>query len=404
MRSASRRSERGLDWFAFFVADIQTGFGPFLSVYLTTQKWTQTDIGLILAMGSLAGLLSQIPGGWIVDIAASKRNAAMLAVCGVGASALLIALLPTFLGLASATLLHVAASAILGPAMAAITLGLVGAVALGPRLGRNARYAALGNGIAAALMGFCGYVISPQSVFYVTALLTLPTLIALATIRDDEVDPVRADGGIAHSSKGEAGANVAALLVRPALWILAGCVFLFHAANAAMLPLIGSEMTVRSGTWASVLVAACIVVPQFVVTVLAPHVGRLAQSKGRQPVLMFGFAALPLRAVVLALSTDPIVIVAVQVLDGLCAAVLGVLVPLSLADIARGSGRFNLAQGIVASATGIGAAASTAVTGYLATTFGTSVAFIGLMVAAVVALLAVTLVMPETRPAKVHSS
>lgn len=400
MPPASRRSERGLDWFAFFVADIQTGFGPFLAVYLTTQKWTQTDIGLILAIGSLAGLLSQIPGGWIVDLAASKRNAAMLAVCGIGASALLIALAPTFPGLASATLLHVAASAILGPAMAAITLGLVSAIALGPRLGRNARFAALGNGIAAAVMGFCGYAISPQSVFYVTALLTLPTLIALATIRDAEIDPVRADGGVAPGAPGEEEASVARLLVRPALWILAGCVFLFHAANAAMLPLIGSEMTVRSGAWASVLVAACIVVPQLVVTVLAPRVGMLAQSKGRRPVLMVGFAALPLRAVVLALSTDPMVIVAVQVLDGLCAAVLGVLVPLSLADIARGSGRFNLAQGIIASATGVGAAASTAVTGYLATTFGTPVAFLGLMAAAVAALLAVTFAMPETRPAK----
>ncbi len=398
MRPASRRSERGLDWFAFFVADIQTGFGPFLSVYLTTQKWTQADIGLILALGSLAGLLSQIPGGWIVDLAASKRNAAMLAVCGVGASALLIAVMPTFIGLTAATLLHVGASAILGPAMAAITLGLVGSIQLGRRLGRNARYAAQGNGIAAALMGFCGYALSPQSVFYVTALLTLPTLIALRAIRDDEIDPVRADGGVDHQAEGADGGSIAQLLMRPPLWILSGCIFLFHAANAAMLPLIGSEMTVRSGAWASVLVAACIVVPQLVVTLLAPHMGVLAQLKGRRPVLMLGFAALPARAVVLALSTDPIVIVAVQVLDGLCAAVLGVLVPLSLADIARGTGRFNLAQGIVASATGIGAAASTAVTGYLATTFGTPVAFMGLMGAALAALSAVIFVMPETRP------
>lgn len=397
MQTFSRRSERGLDWFAFFVADIQTGFGPFLAIYLTTQKWTQADIGLILAIGSIAGLICQIPGGWVVDMAASKRQAAAWAVVGIGASALLIAVLPTFLGIVTAKLVHVGASAILGPAIAAITLGLVGAVAIGPRLGRNARYASIGNGLAAGAMGACGYFISPQAVFYVTAALAIPTLIALLQIRAAEIDPIRADGGGMVPVGRTSITGLGALLRRRALWVFAACVLLFHAANAAMLPLVGSEMAVRAGAWASALVAACIVVPQFIVAVLAPAIGRSAVN-GRRPLLIFGFAALPARAVILAWSGDPIVIVVVQALDGFCAAVLGVLVPLSLADISRGTGRFNLAQGIVASATGIGAAASTVVAGHLATTFGTSIAFLGLGATAVCAFLAVWLVMPETAP------
>ena len=127
-------------------------------------------------------------------------------------------------------------------------------------------------------------------------------------------------------------------------------------------------------------------------------IGRLAVSKGRRPVLILGFAVLPIRAVVLALNSDPAIIIGVQVLDGLSAAVLGVLVPLSLADISRGTGRFNLAQGIVGSATGIGAAASTAVAGYLATQFSVSLAFAGLAITAVCAFLTVLVALPETRP------
>ena len=91
-------SRRGLDWFTFFVADIQTGFGPFLSVYLTTQKWTQVDIGLVLSIGSIASLLCQAPGGWLVDWARSKQRVAALAVIGIGISAFLIALAPVFSG------------------------------------------------------------------------------------------------------------------------------------------------------------------------------------------------------------------------------------------------------------------------------------------------------------------
>ena len=398
MRSASRTSERGLDWFTFFVADIQTGFGPFLAIYLTTQKWNQADIGLILAAGSIAGLVSQLPGGWLVDIAPSKRRAAMLAVAGIGVSALLIALWPSFVGILTAKLVHVASSSVLGPAIAAITLGLVGHAAVGPRLGRNARFSSVGTGLAAGVMGVVGSLIAPQAVFFVTAALAIPTLLVLTLIRENEIDPIRADGGLNGDLAGYQPRSIGTLLGKPSLLILTFCVFLFHAANAAMLPLVGAEMTVRSGYWATALVAACIVLPQLVVALIAPGIGRLAVSKGRRPVLILGFAVLPIRAALLALNSDPAVIIGVQMLDGLSAAVLGVLVPLSLADISRGTGRFNLAQGIVGSATGIGAAASTAVAGHLATQFGVSVAFAGLAITAVCAFLVVLVAMPETTP------
>jgi MFS family permease len=220
----------------------------------------------------------------------------------------------------------------------------------------------------------------------------------LLHIREEEIDPIRADGGAAAVSSECPQAGLGALLRRRALWALTGCVFLFHAANAAMLPLVAAEMTVRSGAWASALIAVCIVVPQLIVALIAPGVGRYAALIGRRPILIVGFAALPVRAALLMLSNDPVMIVALQALDGVCAAVLGVLVPLSLADISRGTGRFNLAQGVVASATGVGAALSTAVAGQLAAKFGASTAFFGLSAAAVCALLAVVLVMPETAP------
>lgn len=397
MSPASPKSERGLDWFAFLVADIQTGFGPFLAIYLTTQKWNQADIGLILAIGSLAGLLSQLPGGWLVDAVPSKRAAAMVAVVGVGVSAFTIAVAPNFIGILSAKLLHVVSSSILGPAIGAITLGLVGHAAVGPRLGRNARFGSIGSGIAAGFMGAIGYAISPQAVFFVTAALAIPTVIALLQISGREIDPVRADGGLANQSDGSPIA-ISALLRNRSLIILTLCIFLFHAANASMLPLVGTEMTIRAGEWASVLIALCIIVPQSIVALMAPTVGRLAVEKGRRPILIVGFAALPARAALLATTNDPAIVIAAQVLDGICAAVLGVLVPLSLADISRGTGRFNLTQGITASATGIGAALSTTVAGYLATKFGTSVAFLGLAIAAVAAFVTVLAAMPETAP------
>jgi MFS family permease len=395
----SLRSRRGLDWFTFFVADIQTGFGPFLSVYLTTQRWTQVDIGLILSIGSIAGLLGQVPGGRVVDAARSKRRAAALAVIGVGISALLIATVPLFGIILAAKLLHVGASAVLGPAIAAITLGLVGHAAIGARLGRNARFAAIGNCIAAGVMGVIGEFVSAQAVFYVTALLAIPTLLALSRIREAEVDSIRAGGGIAASDSNRAS-SVAELLRKQALLVVMSGVLLFHFANAAMLPLVGSAMAMRSSHGATALVAASIVVPQLIVALIAPRIGLLAQSLGRRPVFLAVFAALAARGALLASTSDPYLIVVVQMLDGIAAAGMGIIVPLILADVTRGTGRFNLAQGIVGTAAGVGATASTTAAGYLADGFGMGTAFLGLAAIAAAGFLLLLAALPETRPAE----
>jgi MFS family permease len=394
----SKRSLRGLDWFIFFVADIQTGFGPFIAVYLTSQKWTQVDIGLVLSAGGLIALLGQMPGGALVDAARSERLVAGLALLAIATAALAYAFVPVFPVVLAAACLHAAASCVLGPCIVAMSLGLVGHAGISERLGRNARFAAIGNGLAAAAMGAVGYLWKPQAVFLVTAILLVPTLLALSRIRPAEVDPDRAHGGPVPLKTDHAPADDVRTIVRKRpLLILAGCALLFHLANGSMLPLMGSVVTMRSSEWATILIAACIVVPQVVVALLSPWVGRRAQIWGRLPFLRIAFAALVFRGLLFAVVTDPYLLVAVQVLDGITAAALGVMVPLMIADIMRGTGHFNLAQGIVGTAVGVGASISPTLAGYLSDHFGSSVAFFGLAVIAAVAFTAVWALMPETR-------
>jgi MFS family permease len=377
---------------------VQTGFGPFISVYLTAQGWTQVDIGLVLTARSLTGLALQMPGGAIVDAARSERGVAALAMIAISASALVIALWPIFPSVLGAQVLHAAGSSVVSPALAAISLGLVGHAASGERFGRNARFAAIGNGLAAAGMGAVGYFWSNQAVFLVTAALIIPTLLALGQIRSNEIDPVRAHGGSAQG-RSETAAFATLMTNRPLL-TFAACVTVFQLANAAMLPLMASIVTMRSSAWATTLVAAAIVVPQIVVAAFSPSVGRWAQRWGRRPILLVGLAALPIRGLLFMVVVDPRLLVAVQVLDGISAAVFGVLVPLTIADITRGTGRFNLAQGIVGSGIGIGASLSTALAGWMSDRLGSSVAFLGLACIGGAGLVLTFLLMPETKERK----
>jgi predicted MFS family arabinose efflux permease len=396
----SRESLRGLDWFIFFLADVQTGFGPFIAVYLTTQKWTQVEIGSVLSIGGVVALIGQMPGGAIIDAAKSERLVAALAVITIGCAALAYAAWPVFAVVAVAATLHAAASCVLGPAIAAISLGLVGPLAIGERLGRNARFASLGNGVAAAVMGTFGYLLSSRSVFLVTFVLVIPALLALSRIREREVDVARAHGEVPRTAPEAKSTSVLALVRQRPLLIFAASIMLLQLANGAMLPLMAGVVTTRSSKWATVLIAACIIVPQAIVALTSPSVGRKAQQWGRRPLLLIGFAALALRGVMFASVHDPYVLVVVQVLDGITAAVFSVMIPLIVADIAFGSGHFNLAQGIVGTATGIGASLSTVLAGYISDHLGSSVAFAGLATIALAGLALIFFAMPETTPGK----
>ena len=137
---------------------------------------------------------------------------------------------------------------------------------------------------------------------------------------------------------------------------------------------------------------------QLVVAALSPWVGRRAEIWGRRPLLLIGFAALPIRGLLFAGVASPDLLLAVQLLDGITAAVFAVMVPLVVADLTRGTGHFNLGQGILGTATGIGASLSTTLAGYVTDRFGSSAAFAALAAIAFVGLVTLWRLMPETRP------
>jgi MFS family permease len=374
----SPQSQRGLDGFVFCLADVQVGFGAFVALYLTTQKWTQIDIGMVLSVSGLVALAGQIPGGAIVDATRRIRLLIAVAVSAIAVSALAIGTLPIFPVVLAAAILHAAASCILGPAIAAVSLGLVGYDRVSERLGRNASLASIGAGLAAAGMGVVGYLVSNQAVFFVTAFLCLPMLFALSRIRADELDLERAHGGTPHPQPGDPTGSIHDVLQNRVLVGFAFCMVLFHLANASMMPTLASFMTMRSSEHAAILIGACMVIPQIVVALFSPIVGRQARIYGHRAMLLVGFAALPLRGLLFAYIGDPYWLVLVQLLDGVSAAVLAVMVPLIIADASRGTGHFSLAQGFVGSAIGIGASLSTTFAGYVSDSYGHATTFLTL--------------------------
>jgi MFS family permease len=376
-----------------------SGFGPYVAAFLAEQNWTQQSIGFVLTAGGFAGLLSQLPGGAMLDAIRSKRTAVGLGAGMVAAGALIIALWPSFPVVLAALVLQGITGGFLGLAIVAISLGLVGNTALAERLGRNQRFASMGGVVAAGLMGLIAYFLSFRAIFFVAAALVLPLLAALGSIRPADIHFGRASCVPDHQGPSKPPrVRLRSLWKNQGLLIFAGCVFLFQVANASVLPLAGEALAYSKEAVSSLIVSALIMVPQAIVAIIAPWAGRRANTWGRRPLLLVGFAALPIRALIFAYTTDPIILIVAQLLDGVSATMLGVLTALIVADLTAGTGRFNLAQGFVGTISGIGASLSTTLSGLLAGNLGRAAGFLGIAVVALAAALLLWLLMPETNP------
>jgi MFS family permease len=397
--SPSDASLRGLDEVNLLLAGALSGFGPYVAAFLAEQNWTQQNIGFVLTAGGFAGLLSQLPGGALLDAIRSKRIAVALGAGMVAAGALIIAIWPSFPLVFAALLLQGITDGFLGLAIAAISLGLVGNAALAERLGRNQRFASTGGVVAAGLMGFIAYFLSYRAIFIVAAALVLPLLFALRRIQPSDIHFGRASCIPDHQGPGAPPrARLRSLWKIQGLLVFAGCVFLFQLANASMLPLAGEAFAYSKEAFSSLIFSALIMVPQVIVAIMAPWTGRRANMWGRRPLLLIGFAALPVRALVFAWTTNPMILIAAQVLDGISGTMLGVLTALIVADLTAGTGRFNIAQGLVGTISGIGASLSTALSGLVAGSLGRAAGFVGIAAVALAAVLLLWLLMPESHP------
>ncbi len=384
---------RSLDLLNLFVANIQTGFGPFISVYLTTIGWTQTTIGIALSVGTVTAMVGQIPAGVLVDMARRKSVIAGLSLLAFSMSAMLFAVRPGLLSVMIAEVLHGFASCTLGPCIAAMSIALVSHSRLAARFGRNARYSSIGNALGAALMGAFGYYVSTRSVFFLVAALSFPAIALVWPLR--RLDPrARPHPNIRHSASVGTAAHV---LGDRRLLIFAACQMLFTLGNAAMLPLAGATITEEMPASANLIIAAFIVLPQFVVAAISQPVSRYAQSEGRRWVMIAALAALTLRGALFATVANPFLLLPVQMLDGVAAACNAILVPLVTADVAGHTHHYNFALGVIGFAVGIGATFSTTIAGMIADQIGEPKALLCLSIVGLVATVFAVLALPETR-------
>lgn len=395
-KAPPKRTLRGLDWLNFLLADVQTGVGPFLAIYLAKYGWNEELVGTALSVGGIAGIIAQTPAGALVDGARSKRALLAGGIIALAAGALVIAVMPKVWPVLLAQMLIGATSSIFIPAICAISLGVVGHPSFDRRQGRNQTFNSAGNVMAAVSMGLLAYFVSDRAIFFFVMALAIPTLWALSRIRADDIDYELARGASTRGGPDHL-THVGALLKDRGLVIFLICAVLFHFANAAMLPLLGEMLAKGHGRASMMFMSACIVTTQLIITLLASWAGVKAGKWGRKPLLLIGFSVLPVRGILYTLTASAPLLIGIQVLDGIGAGIFNVVSVLVIADLTQGSGRFNLALGAITTAVGIGAALSQAIAGGLVHHYGYHVGFLFLAGVALAALAILYLWMPETR-------
>jgi MFS family permease len=396
-----RHSPYGLDGVNFFVAAMQAGFGMFVTVYLVRNGWPPQRIGFALTVSTMCSLISQAPAGAFIDSLRDKRRAVRLGTIGVGMAALLLALTPLRPAVYAAQALQGLASSLIGPGIAAISLAAVRQAAFSQRIGRNARFASIGNGLTAGVMGLAGSYFEPVAIFWLAAALTIPALLSLWLIAPGylgkpDADPSGADEPVDNTKLTWKGLK--RLFLDRRLLIFAVCIVLFFASSGALLPGIAFRVTRERPDIAPLIVAITILLPQAIVAMISPWVGRTAERAGRRPMLLLGWGLLPLQGVIFAIFSGPYALLICQILNGVSGAVFGVMMTVVANDLTRGTGRFNLTLGALGVAISVGASLSTLFAGTVAAAFGGKVAYLGLALAGLCGLLLLWIGLPETRP------
>ena len=329
----------------------------------------------------------------------------MTAAIAVTAGSLALPWLSGFAAVAAMNAITAVAGSIFAPVLAAMTLGIVGPKAFARRIGRNEACNHAGNAMAAAIAAATAYWFGPVVVFWLMAVLALGSIAATLAIPADAIDNHAARGleiGAGHDHDSPSGLSV--LLSSRPLLVFAACATLFHFSNAAMLPLVGQKLALLDKEVGTSLMAICIVAAQAVMVPVAMVVGMRADVWGRKPIFLAGFAILALRGLLYPLSDDPYWLVGVQLLDGFGAGIFGALFPVIVSDITRGTGRFNVSLGAVATAQGLGASLSAAVAGVIVVAAGYSVAFWALAAIASIGFVVYWIGMPETASARASAA
>jgi MFS family permease len=391
----SKRSLRGLDWINFLLADVAGGVGPYLSAFLKAdQHWQPSDIGVAMAAATISAAAFQIPAGLLVDGLKIKRLLIAVSGLAIGAGCFLIALVPKFSLVIAVQAMLGAASSIIPPAIAALSLGLVGHRLLDARVSRNQVFNHGGNLLAAVLAGAFGQYLGYDWIFYLVCIFAVASAGAVGLVKPGEIDHELARGG----ETADRPLPFRDLLKQRDLLIFLGAVVLFHFGNAAMLPMAGQVLALTHPGADAATLSACIIVAQLVMVGVAWTVGRAVNSGfGRKSIFLVALAVLPVRGVLFSFTANPYGIIAIQVLDGVAAGIFGVIAVLIASDLMRGTGRFNLAQGLVALAVGVGAGLSQLTSGFVVQWYDYSAGFLYLAAIAVIAFVFFAAFMPETK-------
>ncbi|HJO95342.1 MAG TPA: MFS transporter [Victivallales bacterium] len=392
-------SVRSLKWLNFFSADIPDGLAPFLAIYLMTSlHWSSKDIGIILTASGIAGLILQTPAGAFIDWCKFKRLIIALPVGIIALSTLMIIYSEGLFSEILCLKILIGISAVfIGPAIASITLGLCGPKEFPHLAGKTSAYNHAGNVVAALLAGLIGQLYGIKIVFTLVIATSLISIFFLFKIKSSDID-YRLARGFTEEHKEEHKASIIELFSKcPLLFILSISLLLFHLANGAMLPLVGEKLATNNENLSSIFMSACIIAAQISMIPMALLVSKKADSWGRKPLFLIAFIILPIRGVLFTLSVNPILLITVQILDGIANGIFGVVMLIVIADLTKSSGRYNMSLGIVGTIMGIGASCSNTVGGWIASSFSFDTAFLVLAVIAFIGLLVFSIFIPETK-------
>jgi MFS family permease len=391
----SKRSLYALNAANFFQAELVGVVIPVLNAFLRERHWSYDAIGVATAAAGLGTLVLQIPAGWITDRVSKRRYLFAASAILTGVCLVLAPAAPQN-RVWTDTLLFLsgAAQSFFPPLLGALALGLAGHRLLNRIMGSNQSWNHAGNIAAAGIAMVTVSALGLRSVFYSAGGCSLLAAAAVLLIRERDLDEQVARGLTSHDDREVGWRDL--FRDRAIAWLFVS-VFLFHLANAPILPTVALYVKKMGGS--NDLMTATVLTAQIVMVPVAVLTGRLCDSWGRKSIMAVAFWVLPFRILSYTFASTARDVVYLQTLDGIGAGIYGVAIVAFSADLTRGKGHFNSLMGLFATALAVGGVAGPVLSGLLVQNFGfanTFLIFTGISAAGAVTF---STLVPETKGA-----
>jgi len=364
---------------------------PYTAVYLINIiGWNEVSFGIVSLCMNMAMLIFQTPAGDLLDKATKgKKIITSIAILVASVTTVMVIWTSNFWAILVGKTIEGISATIFLPALMALLLGICRTEEEVPLFIATTEVSnKVGSFLIVCACAAISYFAYPNvdALFYLLGAGGLIAAFFTSTIPESEIHHDRArqlakaDETSEDDVKTESPSRYLDLLKDKGIVGFAALTFLYHLANAGVVPLLAQYVATVSSEQSNLTWVSAILIVFFFSQAITAHLMTFVVNKfDPKRIILIAFIVLPIRCTFISIMilfwSNPWALVSTQIFDGIGAGVYDTMLPIIVKNFTKGSGRFGFTYGFIITCWRIGHGLSLLLGEAIVHSFGYATAF-----------------------------